>query len=507
MKDFVNRFVLAATLGVLVVSPIAAQDACDPTANTRGDIGKAQLFISRAVSAAESGDPTKDIQEVLRLVETGTDNPVARNYLKGQAYILLLMRPNAPAVVTRGALGLSRDAAASVDLYLAADSAFTVVERSSPGCLALMRQWRQQKPWLNVLNASINALNSGQLDSAEFYAKRALVLDRSAPYAYSVLGSVAMDRMSALASTDAAQRAALAKAAADYWQQTLQAAGTDTLYADVRAKTLYQHAGAASMNVETLSGAATRAAAREAIKPWQDYMATATDDLLLANALDQTAAMYMAAGDSASIPKVYASVMATPARHGENTLVHAGVIATNNGRYADAAALFNAAIAQNPYSRDAINNLAASYIQNKEFAKAMPLIDKLVRLDPSNPDNPLLYAFAYQGLYQGTKDKKLQKAYTDSLIYFNNLSENAPVKVSVSEFSRRPAETVFAGTIKNLGKTPKTYTLAVEFIDKSGNVVGAETVSVGPVAANATQNFRINLAKGGVYGYRYKPIT
>lgn len=508
MKHFVNRFALAATLGVFAASPLAAQDdACDPTANTRGDIGRAQLFISKAIAASESGDPTKDLQQVLRLVETGTDNSVARNYLKGQAYVLLLMRPNAPAVTTRGALGLSRDAAASVDLYVAADSAFTLVERSSPGCVALMRQWRQQKPWLDMLNASINALNNNQLDSAEAYAKRALILDRSAPYAYSVLGSVAQDRLASPTTTDAAQRAALAKAAADYFQQTLTAAGSDTLYADVRAKTLFQLANAASVKVETATGPAKRAAAREAIKPWEEYMATVTDDLLIANALDQTAFAYMAAGDSASIPKVYASVIATPARHGENTLIHAGVIATNNGRYADAVTLFNAALAQNPYSRDAINNLAASYIQNKEFVKAMPLIDKLVTLDPSNPDNPLLYAFAYQGLYQGTKDKKLQKAYTDSLIYFNNLSENAPVKVSVNEFSRRPAETVIAGTIKNLGKASKTYTLAVEFMDKSGAVVATETASVGPVAANGTQSFRINLAKGGVYGYRYKPLT
>jgi tetratricopeptide (TPR) repeat protein len=320
-----------------------------------------------------------------------------------------------------------------------------------------------------------------------------------------VLGSVAQQRMTSTA--DAAQRAALARSASEYWQQTLTAAGTDTLYDDVRAKTRYELANAASTRVDLETGAAKRAAARDAIKPWEDYMALVTEDLLVANAFDQTVSMYAAAGDSVSIPKVYAPMLATPSKYGENTLVHAGVAATRNGRFADAVTLFNAALAQNPYSRDAINNLAASYIQNNEFSKSMPLIDKLVSLDPSNPDNPLLYAFVYQGLYKGTKDKKLQKTYTDSLIYFNNLSENAPVKVSVTEFTRRPAETVFSGTIKNMGKTTKTYTLAVEFLDKSGAVVGTETATVGPVSANASKDFKISLAKGGVYGYRYKPIT
>src|SRR5438067_13601008 len=182
--------------------------------------------------------------------------------------------------------------------------------------------------------------------------------------------------------------------------------------------------------------------------------------------------MYLAAGDSASIPALYAPLLANPAKYGEIALVHAGVVATRAGHQADAGKLFDAALAQNPYSRDAVNNLAATYMQNAEFSKAFPLIDKLVAMDPSNPDNPLLYAFAYQGLYKGTKDKKLQKIYTDSLVYFNNKSENAPVKVSVTEFSRRPDQTVMAGTIENRSSTSKTYTLNVELLDKSGTVIG-----------------------------------
>jgi tetratricopeptide (TPR) repeat protein len=217
--------------------------------------------------------------------------------------------------------------------------------------------------------------------------------------------------------------------------------------------------------------------------------------------------MYVAAGDSVSIPAVYAPLLANPSKFGELTLVHAGVVATRNGHPADAVKLFDAALAQNPYSRDAINNLAATYIQNNEFPKAFPLIDKLITLDPSNPDNPLLYAFAYQGLYKGTKDKKLQKIYTDSLIFFNAKSENATVKLAVNEFTRRADQTMLGGTIENRGKAAKTYTVNVEFLDKSGTVVSTETATVGPVAPQKSEKFRITSAKGGVYGYRYKPLT
>jgi tetratricopeptide (TPR) repeat protein len=270
---------------------------------------------------------------------------------------------------------------------------------------------------------------------------------------------------------------------------------------------LYQIASSYSDRADAASGAAKLTAAKTAIKPWQDYIAVANNDLLLADAIDNVARMYLEAGDSLSVPAIYKPLIANPTKYGELSLVHAGVVATRNGHPDDAIKLFDAALAQNPYSRDAINNLAATYIQNKEYAKAFPLIDKLVTLDPSNPDNPLLYAFAYQGLYKGTKDKKLQKIYTDSLVYFNNKSENAPVKVLVTEFTRRPDATMLGGTVENRGTTPKTYTLNVDLLDKSGAVVSTETATVGPVAPKKSGTFKITTAKGGVYGYRYKPVT
>jgi tetratricopeptide (TPR) repeat protein len=497
MKAFVNRIAAALSLGALAAAPLAAQNAapaCDPTANTRGDIAKAQFSITRAIAASEKGNPTKDLQDVLRLVDNGTDNPTARSYLRGEAYVVYLMQPNTPSVVPRTALGLTTNPTGTIDLFAAADSSFSIVEKAMPECGPVILQWRQQKPWLNSLNAAINALNANQLDSAEAYAKRSLVLDRHAPYAYSVLGSIAENRKDlATAST--------------YWKQALDAAGTDTTYADVRTKTMYEIAAAASTKADAATGAAQRSAAREAIKPWQDYIAVANNDLLLADAIDNLSRMYAAAGDSASVPAIYAPMLANPSKYGELALVHAGVVATRNGRKADAGKLFDAALATNPYSRDAINNLAATYIQNNELTKAFPLIDKLIAMDPSNPDNQMLYAFAYQGLYKGTKDKKLQKIYTDSLVYWNNKSENAPVKLAVTEFSRRAAETALAGTIENRSTTAKTYTLNIDLLDKSGNVIDTQTTTVGPVAPKSSKTFKINSAKGGAYGYRYKPLT
>jgi tetratricopeptide (TPR) repeat protein len=217
--------------------------------------------------------------------------------------------------------------------------------------------------------------------------------------------------------------------------------------------------------------------------------------------------MYLAAGDSAQQGKIYAPMIAEPAKYSEGALLQAGVIASQFKRPDDAALLFEGVVARNPYSRDGLNNLAASYLQAGESAKATPIIDKLVALDPSNPDNWMLYAFSYVGKLKTTKDPKLTKAYNDSLVFFNNKSEKMPVKVTFTEFSRNSEGTTLAGTIENLSPAAKSYALAIEFLGSNGQVLFSETANVGPVAKGASKEFRIKSATTGVVGYRYKPIT
>ena len=120
---------------------------------------------------------------------------------------------------------------------------------------------------------------------------------------------------------------------------------------------------------------------------------------------------------------LYAPMLADPSKYGEHDARPRWSGRDPNGHPADATSSSRPALAQNPYSRDAINNLAATYIQNNEFTKAFPLIDKLIAMDPSNPDNPLLYAFAYQGLYKGRRTRSSRRS--------------TPTRSSTSTTSRR----------------------------------------------------------------------
>ena len=119
----------------------------------------------------------------------------------------------------------------------------------------------------------------------------------------------------------------------------------------------------------------------------------------------------------------------------------------------------------------------------------------------------MLYAFAYAGKLKKKVDAKTQKTYNDSLVYWNNKAEKLPVKVTVNEFSRNSDGTTVGGEIENRSTAAKTYTMTVEFLSTTGEVLATETASVGPVAPKAKKEFKIKSAKTGVAGYRYKPLA
>jgi tetratricopeptide (TPR) repeat protein len=461
-------------------------------------VARATFSMARAQSTLKAtGNPTKDLRDVVSSLAASSldkENPVGKAYLLGQAYILFLDRPDITPITTRSSIGLTTNPAGTIDLFAAADSAWRVVEATSPGCAALGKQWRQQKPWLAVTNAAINALNSNKLDSAEYLARRALILDRTAPYAYSVLASVAKERKDY-------------PAAADYWKKTLTAIGTDTAFNDVRDRTLYDAASVITERAGTATGAEKKALARDAINAWNALLAHATDDVQNTNAIISLPKLYVVAGDSLSIPKIYAPMIAQPARYGENTLMQTGVVASKYKHPEDAVTLFGAVLARNPYQRDALNNIAASYIFTSQYDKVFPVVTRLTDLDPNNPDNWMLSAYSYAGLLKTTKTGKLNKQYTDSLVYYNGKADKMPVKVLFIEFTRTSDGTTLAGSIENKSAAAKTYPLSVDFLDRTGQVLFTETVTVGPVPAKGTKEFRIKSAKGGVAAFRYKPLV
>jgi tetratricopeptide (TPR) repeat protein len=496
----------------------AAEPECNPNAVATQALSRATFSMQRAISNVQAKrDATKDLKDAIMLLtsppsgdDRGKNDSTGRAYYLGQAYILLLQQPGITPIGRRGDFGIATDTSLTVDLLAAADTAFSKVEQADPACRIEMGKWRQQQPWLDALNGSISALNAEHFDSAEVLAKRSLIIDKSAPYAYSVLASVASHRKDY-------------DAAINYSKKVIEIAGKDTAYADQGPNAMYDLANTLTQRAESTTGPEKKARVQEAVKAWQDFMPVGTRDLQVAGAVQMIKKLLKSANDTLSYQQAYTPIIADPAHYAESALLNAGLIAVSAHHAEDGIKLFSAVLDKNPYQRDALNNLAASYASAKQPEKMLPLIDRLVALDPNNADNWLLYAYAYSGLLKGTQDPTLKKTYTDSLIKFNAKSESISPRLALTAFSHNAKETSLSGTIENYvakpkksvsGKTlkgsatatgkTKTFTLTVEFLDAQGNVIGTpQTTTVGPVAPGGTESFTVTLPDQDAVAFRY----
>ena len=280
---------------IVVATPVSAAaartqgPACEIDQSKPQPIALAMLSLTKAQTAMKGGDPTNDLKAVVtRLTAPNlkNENPIGRSFMLASAYVFLLEQPGISAVMPRSAVGIQTDPTATIDLFAAADSAITTVENSSPACALFMAPFRQQKAWLDVTNAAINALNANQLDSAEVFANRSLTLDRKSPYPYTVLASVAKTRKN-----DAA--------VIEYSKKVVETAGVDSTYADVKERAIFEIANTQTQAALKATGADKQRLAREAAASWTP-LAESKDYIQSQAAIANLHRLYIAAGDSRS---------------------------------------------------------------------------------------------------------------------------------------------------------------------------------------------------------------
>ena len=212
--------------------------------------------------------------------------------------------------------------------------------------------------------------------------------------------------------------------------------------------------------------------------------------------------------DSSAIRTLLAPLVASPARYADLTLLMAADLARASSRSPDAIALYAGALARNPYMRDANYFLAYLYYEAKDAAKMLPLTDRLIELDPSNGDNYLMRAYAFQLMAQAERDarKKQDLIKQQDAMAARETQLSSLHKVVVNRFERREAGAVLGGVIENLSRAAKAYSLTVEFLDASGTVLETMTAEVASVAAGQRGTFELTATKPGVAAFRYKPL-
>lgn len=510
MNSCVKFFAGLACVSAVLATPAAAQDdACNVDQNAPQFLGRAFFSVQKGISTLNnSGDPATDARTAVRLL-TDPDardrdkNAAGQAFTLGQAIALLLTESSAPVSGTRADFGFATDREQSADLYVLADSIFTMVETLVPQCAELVGAWRRGSPWVGTMNKALAALSESRLDTAEALARRALILDRSAPYAYVVLGGVARQRLAAAAAAD---KARFYTESRGHLTRALEIAKSDTSYSDVIRSSHYELGELVAASVADAPAAERSIRAREAAEHFKQYAALAESDLQRADALQKIGDVFAAVNDTASVRAVYRSVSSNPAGYGERSLLTGGILATRFGTSAEAAALYNAVLSVNPYHRDALRNLSVTLVKLNDFAGLLPFTQRLTALDPNNPENWVFHAYAYAGMAERATSPAQRRAYTDSSTKYDRMATEMPVRVMFTEFSPMEAEARVRGTIENLGTTPRTYTLIVEMIDRSGNVLATEQAQVGPVPAKGSAEFAVTGKATGVAAFRYKPL-
>jgi tetratricopeptide (TPR) repeat protein len=517
---------LSAT-GVLVFAATAlgaqaAKSACDVTDAAKGNIARASLSFDMARQASPGPAAASNLKSAVKLTETAdkTDDPVARAYIQGEALSLWLNQPGIGTTPKRGDVGFTTNPDATIDLIGAVDSLFKVVETAKPACSDFTAYYRGgQKFYLDLANGAINALNADKLDSAEHYATQANRLYPGSPYGTMVLGSAAAKRGD---NTKAVQ----------YWSTAAEVANKDSTYRDVRRQMLANVGSVYLKSAQSVSGAEKVAAARRAADVYGQLVAVpGTKGPYLYGGRNSYQTALLLAGDTAGFVRSYEPLLSNPSAYEYQDLLNSAVNAARANKPADAAKLFEATLAQNPYNRDALFNQAVTLLALEQNDKVSPVVTRLVAVDPGNPENYNLGARAYLALAKSAQTAKkttVAKAYNDSTLTWYNMGSKLPVEVTFSEFTPSDKQLVVGGTVLDRrdkvdvpettarpvrGKAAakpakanlpaKPVTLKFEALDKGGAVLGSQSVTTEPLTPGKSAKFTVAVPANGAVAYRY----
>jgi tetratricopeptide (TPR) repeat protein len=199
-------------------------------------------------------------------------------------------------------------------------------------------------------------------------------------------------------------------------------------------------------------------------------------------------------------------MIANPSKYTEAQLFDAGTAAFRAGQLQTAAKLMELGYQANPWLRGGLFNLANTYWKLEQWNKMLPISQRLVSIDPNNPDNYQLVAIAYQGLAKGSKAPATKRSMNDSLMKYLGKGEKLPVRVMVNEFTHDGTNYKLIGSVENLGAAAKNVVLKVDFLDKQGNVVTTQnaTVSTGP---KERKSFALQASGAQIAAFRYAPIS
>lgn len=505
----------AGTVIVLaaVTSSAAAQAKCDLNTGSPFQLRSAEIYMSKLTGGkpSETEKHAKDAIEVLTKEPEKIKNTAGRNYLLGRMLAWWAERDGVGYVVRRGDIGYVTQPDEQIDLIAALDSALDVVEAAMPEC-AVRTDTVRRAVWTDQINGAQRFLNDDLLDSAEVYLARADLLKGDSPY-NAFFRAILLQKKG--------------EPAAEQFYKAYEATGpsapSDSNVASIRRQALYNSGVLALEEANAAEESARGPKMKRAAELFEKYLAEYPNTPQAVTVQGALARALASSGDTSAAVGLFTEMLNEPTKYTPLQLFEASVAAVRANRTEDAIKLIELGLERNPYYRDAIFNLATLYHRKKEYEKMAPLAERLLELDPNNPDNFRIYAGAMQGpaekykaeaeSLRNQRGKKAQfdaamaklQAQNDSVIKYVEMSDKSPVKVVVQQMQTAGATTTLTGTIENRTDAPKTFDLKFDFLDAQGNVIASEstTVETGP---KSTESFTIEAGGEGIVAWRYAPV-
>lgn len=486
-------FALSAQQPAKPAAAAAPVDPCPIELMQPTQLGVANLQrnkLANVKSASDGNSVMKDVSKLLFDPKLSV-NPMGRDMLLAQFITFYIQFADS---AKRGDIGFPGDKNQYVDLFKFADSLFTLVEKGEPKCAVTTLGWRNYKPYADRIKAAYAAVGAGAADTAEKLATRAAILNHSGPQPYDVLWRVAQIRK------DEANEIKYLQMAADKLEG-------DTLNSAVRSNFMFT---LGRIQQEFGDGKTDKAQKdklyKDAAKAYMVVLKEFPTSDEAPFAMQGISISAGVTGDTSITNAAVAIIKTQPEKYTDQTIAQAGVISTAGGKTADAVMFFGIAAKMNPYLKDYLYNYAAMLYESKQTSEMIPVVHKLIELDPSNPDDLMLFTYAFGGLQNATKDPAIKKAAIDSVMYWGKLAESMPVRLAYTDFQRQSNRTLILGTVENRSKDAKSYTIEFELLGKDGAVLQKTTATVATVAPGGTGMFKVDVPIGGVMGVRYAPL-
>lgn len=501
---------LATALAVALPMAAEAQE-CAIDLNQPTQLFQAGISIQRAVSDPNAEATPRALRDAARQLQDPRRfeaNPLGYAYIKAQMYIIWLHRDDVTPTMTQADLNLGRDRTVRIDLVQQADSLLTAIETAQPACIAETQRWRQSKPWNDRIGAAYRLLGANEVDSADHYAREAARLDRRSPFLYNAFAQIALKR--------GQQERTIA-----YLDTAITLAAADTSLADTRRQMRIQQSSIMQEWGSSLEDLNARKAA---------LGRAATAFLALAHETPghEDTPMFVSVGldiamliqDSVMVLGGLQPMLTNPAPYPDLALLIGAEVSRMSGNMENAVALYREVIKKNPNARDANYFLAYLLLDSNRSEEAFPMLETLLRIDPSNGDNYLLKSIAVRNratAAQTRRDAERDATRRQALLReVRALSAEAdslgaresgmPHKLQVIGFERRAEGAKLNGTIENRSRAARTYTVEMSFLNLAGEVVETLTVTTESIAAGATGGFEVVATKPGIVAWSYKAL-